>query len=76
MITGTLRWEIIIFFRLLSVNLVVLLRTAWSVWLISVLHAPWKLCDSAAAMLESVFLIVGCCGYVRQSALEGCFYEH
>lgn len=27
-------------------------------------------------MLGSIFLIAGCCGYVRQSALEGCFYEH
>lgn len=76
MITGTLRWEIMIFFRLLSVNLVVPLLTAWSLWLISVLHAPQKLCDSASAMLGSIFLTAGCCGYVRQSALEGCFYEH
>lgn len=76
MITGTLRWDIMIFFWLLSVNLVVPLLTAWSLWLISVLHAPQKLCDSAAAMLGSIFLVAGCCGNVRHSALEGCFYEH
>lgn len=43
---------------LLSFNLVVPLLTAWSVWLISVLHALWKLCDSAAAMLASIFLML------------------
>lgn len=56
--------------------LVVPLLTSCSLWLISVVHAPQKVCDSAAAVLGSVFLRAGCCGYVRQSALEGCFYEH
>lgn len=58
MVTGTLRWEIMIFLWLLSVNLVVPLVVACSVWFISVLHAPWKLCDSAAAMLVSIFLML------------------
>lgn len=45
-------------YGLLSVNLVVPLLIACSVWFISVLHAPWKLCDSAAAMLVSIFLML------------------
>lgn len=64
------------FFFFFLTHLVVLSLTVWSVCVISVLHASWKLCKSAAPMLAFIFLIVGCCGHVSQSALEGCFYEH